>query len=130
MGSRGYELRPRLQGIYESGAGCGKVEAPDILRSQLVLHQAGRGGKQHVGSYGGDKDGVDVRGGDAPFCKSGLGSFHGQIAAGHSLFDDVALADTGAFDDPLVRGFYHLFQIFVGEQARRDVGSQGADFGA
>ena len=73
---------------------------------------------------------VDVRGGDAPFCKSGLGSFHGQIAAGHSLFDDVALADTGAFDDPLVRGFYHLFQIFVGEQARRDVGSQGADFGA
>src|SRR5207253_6514612 len=51
---------------------------------------------------------VDVRGGDAPFCKSGLGSFHGQIAAGHSLFDDVALADTGAFDDPLVRGFYHL----------------------
>ena len=58
------------------------------------------------------------------------GSLGGEVAGGYSFIYDVALANAGALDDPVVGGFYHLFQIVVGQQARRDVGAQGSNLGA
>ena len=53
--------------------------------------------------------------GARPRCSKGLLSgFHCQIAGGNALIDDVPLADSGAFDDPLIGGFDHLLEIGVG----------------
>ena len=54
----------------------------------------------------------------------------GQVAGGYALVHDMALANSGAFRDPLIGGFDHLLQIGVGQQAGRDVSPKGADFSA
>ena len=41
---------------------------------------------------------------------------------------DVALADAGPLQDPLVVGLDHLFQILVGENARRRIAAERGDF--
>jgi hypothetical protein len=41
----------------------------------------------------------------------------------------MTLANSGAFLDPLVIGFDHLFEVGISQKARWDVGSKGADFG-
>ncbi len=41
---------------------------------------------------------------------------------------DVALANAGALDDPLIVGFDHFFEIVVGEYAGRYVAAQRGDF--
>ena len=46
------------------------------------------------------------------------------------LSDQMALADAGALQDPLVGGVDHLFQVLIGQNARRNVGAESGDFGA
>src|ERR1700751_418176 len=41
VGTRRNELCPGLQGIDERGTGRREVESPDVLSTELVLHQAG-----------------------------------------------------------------------------------------
>ena len=59
-----------------------------------------------------------------------LDRFDGEIARRHAFVHQMPLANAGAFQDPLVGGFHHLFQVLVGKDARRDVGPQGGDLGA
>ena len=59
-----------------------------------------------------------------------LGSFQSQIAAGDALVGEMAFANAGAIQDPLVGGVDHLFQVSVGKQAGRNIGSKSADLGA
>ena len=68
------------------------------------------------------------RGLEAARSKSLLRGFYRQIAGRHAFVDDVALADSGAFDNPLIAGFDHLLEIGVGQKAGRDVSPQSADF--
>ena len=47
-----------------------------------------------------------------------------QVRRGHAGIDDVALADAGALQDPLVVGVDHALEIVVGQQPRRHVGGE------
>ncbi len=62
--------------------------------------------------------------------KNFLGGLKSQIAAGDSFFGEMALPNAGAIKNPLVGGVDHFFQVGVGKQAGRNVGSQSADLGA
>ncbi len=42
---------------------------------------------------------------------------------------DVALADTGALENPLVVGLYQLFEVLIGEDTRRGIATERGDFG-
>ena len=53
--------------------------------------------------------------------------FGSQVAGGYTLVYDVALANAGALDNPVIGCFHHLFQILVGQQTRWNIGSQGSD---
>ena len=95
--------------------------------AQLVLHQAGRGGKKHVGSDGADDDGIDVGGSQAALGERFLGGFDREVAGGHAFFDDVALADADAGENPFIVGVDHFLEVGVGEKTGRHVGAKGAD---
>ena len=50
-----------------------------------------------------------------------------EVGRRHARIDDVALADAGALQDPLVVGVDHPLEIVVGQQPRRHVGGEPAD---
>ena len=50
------KLPADLQRVQEAGAGCLQIERRRPGRAQFLLHDAGRGGKGHVGRNGGDND--------------------------------------------------------------------------
>ena len=127
MGSGRNKLRAGLQGVDKSGAGRGEIESPGALRAQLVLYQARGRRKEHVGRHRGDDDDFYIRSGEAALRQSVSCRLSRQIAGSHSLVHDVTLTDTGARHDPLVGSFHHLFEVGVGEHARRDVCTEGAN---
>ena len=53
-----------------------------------------------------------------------------EIAGGNALVDDMPLADADAGHDPFIVGVDHFFEVGIGEQARRHIRAQSADFGA
>ena len=124
------ELGSHLQGVDEAGTGGGEVESPGAFCAELVLDETGGGGEHHIGRNGGDDDGLDFFRADAALGEALSGGFDGHIAGGLSFGDEVAFADTGALNDPLVIGFDHLFEVGVGKDTLRDVSAEGADFGA
>ena len=50
-----------------------------------------------------------------------------QIGRRDAWIDDMALADSGALQDPVVGGIDEPLQIGIGEQARRHIGRQTLD---
>lgn len=119
-----------LQGVDEAGAGGGEVKAPGLGGAEFSLHEAGGGGKEHVRRDGGDDDRVDFPGRNAGVLQAAPGGFGGKVAGGGALGRNVPLPYARAFQDPLVGCFHHAFQIRVGQQPRRCVGTEGGDFGA
>ena len=93
-----------------------------------VLHQAGGGGEQVVGRDRADDDGVDSGGVHAALRQGALGGCHRHVGGGHIRVRDMALADAGPLQDPLVVGLDHLLEVLIGEEARRRVAPQRADF--
>ena len=124
------QLGSHLKRVKKTGASCGKVEAPRTVGAELVLNQAGGGGEQHVGSYGGDDHHLHLVGLDPPLGKAAARCFDRHITGRHAGFHQVALANAQTLHDPLIGGVYHFCQIGIIEDARRHIGSQSADFGA
>ena len=128
MRAGGHQVGAGGEAVDEAGAGGDQVEAPGAARAERVLHQAGGGGEEHVRRDGADDDGVDVGGANAALGERATGGFDGHVGGGHFGGGDVALADAGALDDPLVVGLDHLFEVLVGEHARRDIAAERGDF--
>ena len=123
----GHHLRRRRQRVGESRAGGEEVVAPRACRADLVLHQARRARKQHVGRRRPDDDEVDVgrlEPGALDRLPRGLSR---QIRRRDARVDDVTLADAGALQDPFVARLDHLLEIGVGEHAWRNVGGKAGD---
>ena len=117
------------QRVDEAGAGRVDVEGRAAGGAQLVLQQAGRGREDQVRRGGAEHDQVEVSGADA-------GRFHrahrgvvGEVRGGLALGGDVALADAGAGDDPLVAGVHELGQVGVGQHLLRQVAAGTGDAG-
>ena len=87
-------------------------------------------GKKHVRRDGADNDHVQSEGSRPTLRQSPPGRLGRQVAGGDTLAGDVALPDAGALHDPLIGRLDHLFQVGIGQQARRDVCSQGGNLGA
>ena len=121
---------PVCNRVEERGARSGKIKSPDPFCAQLVLHQAGGGGKKHVGSDRGDDDRVQVGRRQAALHQRPPGCLGRKIAGGYSFIHDVAFANAGALHDPVIGGFHQLFQIVVGQKARRNIGAQSSNLGA
>ena len=102
VGSGRDELRPGLQRINECGAGGGKIESPDSLCAQLVLHQAGGGGEKHVRRDRGHNDASSSEGSRPRWASARL-QLRSRVAGGDAFFHDVALANAGALHNPVVR---------------------------
>ncbi len=96
----------------------------------LCLHQASGGGIHHVGSNSADNDQIDLLQIDRMRLHQLLNRFHGEIAGGNALVHQMALADPRAFQDPLIGGINHFFQVLIGEDAGRNVGAKRCDLGA
>ena len=123
-----HQVRADGQAVDEAGTGRDQVEAPGALRADAVLHQAGGGGEQ--------MSGVTVQ---TMIASSSVASMprcaSAQRAASIAMSEvaisgrgDVALADAGALHDPLVVGVDHLFQVLIGQHARRRIAPERADF--
>ena len=115
------------ESVDETGAGRDQIESPGVLCAELMLHQAGRGGKHHVGRNGADQDRVELTAIDATLCQRRASRFDRHVRGGDVRGGDVALGNPDALQDPFVAGLDHLFEIVVGEHAGRHVAAQGAD---
>ena len=114
VGARRHQVRAGDQAVDETGAGGDQVETPGAFRAQRMLHQAGGGGKHHVGRHGADDDGVQFGGFDAALRQSAPRGGDRHIRRGLVRAGDMALADAGARHDPLVAGRDHLLEVLIG----------------
>jgi hypothetical protein len=94
-----------------------------------VLNQARSGRKQHVGRNRPNDDGLKLGSRKSGAIQGFASRFAGDVRGRDSFIDKMTLANSGAFLDPLVIGFDHLFEVGISQKARWDVGSKGADFG-
>ena len=53
-----------------------------------------------------------------------------QVARGHAFVDKVAFADADSAHDPFIGCVDHLFQVCIGKNAGRKVGTESADLNA
>ena len=121
---------PVCKRVDKGRAGGREIESPDSFCAQLVLHQAGGRGEKHVRRDRRDDDRVQIGGLQAALGERPPGGLGRQIAGGDALVHDVALANAGALDDPVIGGFDHFFEIVVGQKAGRNVGAESGDLGA
>jgi hypothetical protein len=119
------------EGVDEAAAGGREIEAEAALDAELRLDAKGGGGESLVRGGGAEDDGVHVRGGGAGIGQGGAGGLGCHHGAGFVRPGDVALADTGAVDDPGVRGDQAGGQFGIGDdasgQVAADAGKNAAD---
>ena len=119
-----HQLRADGKGVSEPRAGGAHVESPGVRRTDLVLHQAGRAGKEHVGRGRADHDDTYVVGRQPGLTDGAQRRLLRQIGGRNALVHDVTLANPGALQDPLVRGCDQLLQVGVRQQTGRHISSQ------
>src|SRR5262249_45259015 len=90
--SAGDVLSTGLQGIEKRRTGGGEIESPGSLGTQLVLHQAGGRGEEHVGRNGGDKNSFDVDRVDTALGQSTFCGFGRQVTGGYAFVRQMAFA--------------------------------------
>ena len=120
----GDELARGRQRVGERGARGAQIESPRAVRADLMLDQARRARKHHVGRHGADHDQIDVVDCEARVRNRAQRRLLAEIRGGHARLDDVALADACALQNPFVRGLDELLQIRVGQELRRHVGRE------
>src|SRR4051794_28020897 len=99
---RSDELLANFETINKAGTSRFDIERSGPARSELLLNQAGRGRKEHVGRDGRDNDEVD-------FLRSHTCSFQGKsgrlrrhVGGELPLASDAPLLDSGAGGNPFV----------------------------
>ena len=122
------ELSTGLKRIQKAGASGGDVKSPRVLAAEFVLHHAGCGGKEHVGSHRPNHYAFDIIGCNSATLQRLARRMASEIRGSRSLIGDMALLDAGAFSDPLITSVDHLFQILIGKQAGWNIGPEGAYF--
>ncbi len=127
VGAAGDELAGGGQRVGERRAGGAQIEAPRAARADLFLDEAGGAWKEHVRRHGADDNEADVVRREPGLGDRLDGGFGPEIRSRDAVLDDVALADAGPLQDPVVARVDHLLQIGVGEQPRRHERRQRSD---
>src|ERR671923_391417 len=102
------QLRSALQRIDESRTRCRQVESPCTWCAKFVLDKTGRGWKRHVRRHSADNDGLNFRRRDSGVGECSACRFTRNIRCAYAFVDEMALANSSAFLDPLVVGLDHL----------------------
>ncbi|MNT11834.1 hypothetical protein D3C72_1467360 [compost metagenome] len=102
------------QRVGETGAGCSQIESRTIFNPEHLLHLAGRTWECVARSGGRHNDQPDIFFSHTCHFQRFFSSMeahrrHCFISGGNAAF-----TDTGASDDPLVRGIHHFFKVSVG----------------
>lgn len=130
MRPAGYELGAGGERIEETGAGGRDVEAPGGAEPELVLNEAGRGGKEHVRCDSRDQDCVDVIRAQTPLFHEPPYRSSTHLRRGLARCTHPALPDAGSGDDPVVRGVEAGSKLGVGDNAVRKVRGDRGNGGA
>jgi hypothetical protein len=120
------------QRVDEAAAHGLHIEGRAARDAQLVLQDGRRGRKHHVGRRGGDDDQVHVAGLAARRLERTNRRLEREVAAGHVRRREMARADAGALDDPLVGRFDAPLgefpsQLIVGDPARWQIAAGASD---
>jgi hypothetical protein len=92
-----------------------------------VLHDAGRGWKEHIGRDRADDDDIDVGWSQAALSKRFPGSLDCKVAGGNTLFDDVTFADTDSRENPVIGSVNHFLEVSVRKKPGGHVGAKSTD---
>ena len=112
------------QRVEEAGADGVHVEGDAVGDAERRLDLGRRRREGLVGSRRGEDDEVDVGCGDAGMVERAARRIGGEAAGRLAIAGDIAVADAGALDDPLVGGVDALREFFVGD---RRAGQRAAD---
>ena len=120
------------EGIHEARAHGLHVERGAAVHAELLLHQAGRGREHHVGRRRGHHDEVDRRRVQPGGKQGAAGRLDREVAGADVRLGEVARADAGALDDPLVGRLDALGrelsgQLVVGESLGRQEAAGAGD---
>ncbi len=127
MRARADKLRSHRQRVEKARARSRQVKAPRVRGANSVLHQAGRGRKQHVGCYRSHDDQVDLVSGCVSLFQELLRRGRREVRRGHVFLGHVPFGDPGSFADPLVSCGHDLFQIRITQHAWRQVTGHSGD---
>ncbi len=122
-------MRAGGQSVQKARAGGDQIEAPGAFRSNLVLHDAGGGRKQHVRRDRAYQNAIQLGGVDPALIERHLRRAHRQIRSRHLRRGDMTLGDSRTVQDPLIAGLHHLFQFEVGQYTGWRVATQRGNFG-
>ena len=123
----GDHLHAGRQRVGEARTRRAEVESPGAGRADLVLQHARRARKDRIGRRRADDDEADVGRRDARLLHRAERGFLREIGRRDAGIDDVALADAGALENPLVRRLDELLEIGVRQDTRRHVGRQAGN---
>ena len=126
----GHKLGTGLHSVQKRGAGGRKIESPDPGHAQFVLHEAGCSREKHIRRDRSHNDRLQLGCRESTLGESIPSCLCRQVAGGNSLLNQMAFANASALQNPLVGGFDHLFQVAVGQNTGRNVGSKSADLHA
>ena len=127
--SGGADLVGDLEAVEKARAGRADIHAGGIFRADESLDMAGGGGEKIIRRDRADENEVDLFGLDPRVFHRGLRGLRGHVACEFGVGGEAALADAGAFDDPLVRGFDHRFQLGIGEHTIGHITARADDGG-
>ena len=122
------ELRRDGERIDEAGARRLHVEAADVADADHVADQIGGRRKDQIRCRRGANQKLDVAGRSPGFAQQSAHRLGAHMRGAEPFaLEDVAFADAGALDDPLVAGIDHLGQLGVGENVGRHVAEHPGD---
>ena len=107
------------QSIDEAGAGSQCIKGDGVGETHLLLDNTGCRGEPVVGGHSADNNGVDfivgaLRHVDRPAERS-----NGHVRSAYAVIGDASFPDTGAGNDPFVRGVDYFLEISVGHSPWR-----------
>ena len=127
--SRTHEFVGGAESIDEAAAYCLNIERRAAFRAELRLQHARGAREHHVRRSGRDHDETDVLRADAGRLDCLAAGRKREIARVFGVRSDMALANSGARENPLVGGIHHALEVLVGEDFARQVAAGAHDAG-
>ena len=127
--SGGDELVGDLEAVEKARAGRADIHAGGIFCADEPLHMAGGGGEKIIRRDRANENQINFLRLDPRIFHGGLRGLRSHVACEFGVGGEAALADAGALDDPLVRGFDHRFQLGIGEHTIGHITARADDGG-